>query len=434
MNTRSTLTALAALIVCCAAALSAPEPTKRKDVKLASYGSLPMAFEPNVGQTDPSVTFMSRGSGYAVFLRPTDATIVLMRHRMPERHSDPVKVSGAAIRMNLLGASQAAGGAGVDELPGKVNHLIGADPSRWHRGISTFRSARFEDVYPNVDVVYYGTQRNLQYDFVVEPGGKPTDVRLGFEGADAVRRTDSGDLAVRSGEAEVRFSKPVAYQEIEGVRKLVTAEWRVTETAGAPTAASFDVGEFDRSKPLVIDPLLWYSTYLGGAMNDDCLDIDVHPTGDAFVTGATASPNFPVTLGAFQPFFSGGNMDAFVTKFDVPGLWTMYSTYLGSQGDDIGFSIRVDRNGQAHVCGFTNNAGFPVTPGCFDPLFNGNRDCFASVLDPMGFTLVYSTFIGGGMNDEAREIRLTGRGINFAIAGGSDSQNYPTTLNAFSPG
>ncbi len=281
-------------------------------------------------------------------------------------------------------------------------------------------------------MVYYGTNRNLQYDFIVSPSASPDTIRLAFEGA-ALKTTETGDLEVRAGETALRFTKPVAYQETDGKRTPVQADWRIVDKNSASQAA-FEIGEYDRAKPLVIDPLLWYSTYLGGSNNEDCLDIDVHSNGSAFVTGATSSADFPVTLGVVQPAFAGGNMDAFVTAFDPAGLLTMYSTYLGSQGDEVGFSIRVDINGQAHVCGFTDSAGFPVTLGCFDPIANGQRDCFASILDPNGAVLVYSTFIGGGTNDEAREIRLTGRGTNFAIAGGSDSQNYPVTLNAFDPG
>jgi len=424
----------AAAALLCTAVCGRADTGKAGQKPAASYGSLPIAFEPNVGQTDPSVGFLARGSGYAVFLRPTDATISLVRHRLPARHGEKMRFDAAAFRMKLIGADDAVRGVGQDPLPGKVNHLIGNDRSKWHTGIETFRSARFPGVYPNVDVLYYGTNRSLQYDFIVRPGGEPGSVRLSFEGAEAVAKLDTGDLSVTAGEAEIRFAKPVAYQEAGAARTPVTAAWTVTEDEHKLPVASFTVGDYDRSKPLVIDPLLWYSTYLGGAMNEDCLDIDVHPVGDAFVTGATASPNFPVTPGVLQPFFAGGNMDAFVTKFDVPGLWTMYSTYLGSQTDEVGFSIRVDLNGHAHVCGFTDNAGFPVTPGCFDPLFNGQRDCFASILDPVGATLVYSTFIGGGGNDEAREIRLTARVPCFAIAGASDSQNYPVTLNSFDPG
>jgi hypothetical protein len=164
-----------------------------------------------VGQTDLSVAFLARGSGYAVFLRPTDATISLVRHRLPERHGEKAKLDAAAFRMTLIGADSAVKGSGEGPLPGKVNHLIGNDPAKWHTGIGTFRSARFPDVYPSVDVLYYGTNRSLQYDFIVKPGGDPGSVRLSFEGAEAVRRLDTGDLSVSAGEAEIRFAKPVAY-------------------------------------------------------------------------------------------------------------------------------------------------------------------------------------------------------------------------------
>jgi hypothetical protein len=390
-----------------------------------------MSFEPNQGQTDPSVAFLARGTGYAVFLRPSDATIVLTRHQKPSKLGERISLSRTALRMTLIGASDSARGEATSTLPGKVNYLIGNDRSRWRTGIPTFRSARFTGIYPGVDVVYYGTQRNLQYDFVVKPGGSVDTIRLAFEGAQSVSRSETGDLQVRAGEAELRFSRPVAYQEVGGIRKPVSAEWSVAAGAEKAPVALFMVGDYDRSRPLVIDPLLWYSTYLGGSLNDDCLDIDVDQTGCAYVTGATDSPDFPVTPGSFQTVFNGGNMDAFVTKLDPMGQAAIYSTYLGSAGDDIGFSICVDVHGQAHVAGFTDNPGFPVTPGCFDPLFNGQRDAFASILDPVGITLVYSTFIGGQGNDEAREIRLTGRLNNFAITGGSDSGNYPVTGNAF---
>ncbi|NLH99465.1 MAG: hypothetical protein GX446_08215, partial [Chthonomonadales bacterium] len=436
MGIRSVSAATAAVVLLCATASSSPEPAKSKSSGVASYGSLPMAFEPNKGQADPSVAFLARGSGYAVLLRPTDATIVLTRARSRETGSksglwSSAKVSTSAFRMTLVGASEVAG-TGVERLPGTVNHLIGNDPGKWITGIETFRSARFSQVYAGVDVVYYGTNRNLQYDFIVRPGSSPETIRLAFEGA-AIKRIESGELEVAAGDAAVRFSKPVAYQETGGQRTPVAAEWNVLATKEGTPQAAFSIGDFDRTKPLIIDPLLWYSTYLGGSLNDDCLDIDLSQIGEAFVTGGTSSVDFWTLPHVFQPVFAGGNMDAFVTKFDVVGGWTMYSTYLGTQMDDIAFSIRVDRNGQAHVCGFTDSPAFPVTPGCAFPIFSGQRDAFAAILDPIGATLVYSTYIGGGGNDEAREIRLTGRGPSFAVAGGTDSQNYPVTPTAFDP-
>ncbi len=436
MHYRSGLAACAAMMLLAATVRSSPEPAKRGLNGSAQYGSLPMAFEPNKGQTDPSVAFVARGSGYAVFLRPTDASIVLIRHQTRTKNGEPATFSTDAFRMSLVGAANDATGVGSQPLPGKVNHLIGNDPSKWITGVETYRSARFDNVYPGIDVVYYGTNRNLQYDFVVSPKSSPETIRLAFEGA-SVRTTEQGELEVKAGEATVRFTKPVAYQETGGRKTSVKAEWKVAAEAGGTSQAGFTIGDYDRTKPLVIDPLLWYSTYLGGALNDECLDIDLGDSGEAFVTGATASIDFPTLPFVVQPLH-GGNIDAFVTKFNAAGSLLIYSTYLGAPGDEVGYSIRKDGIGRAYVCGFTDSAAFPVTPGCFRPILSGMRDCFATVLENTGAALVYSTFVGGSSNDEAREIRLTGRtssvgAPHFAITGYTASNNYPTTPTGFQP-
>lgn len=321
-------------------------------------------------------------------------------------------------------------------LPGKANYLIGNDPSLWRTGIPTYRMARFRNVYPRIDLEYYGKDRSLEYDLVVRPGGDPGSIRLTFEGAVRMRKLASGDLSVRAGKAEIVLSKPFAYQETRTGRKQVPASWKLARRSGAMTVASLAVGPYDRSRALIIDPVVKYSTYLGGGKNDDCLDIDVFKE-EAYVTGATASLDFPFTPGALQPVFLGGNMDAFVTRFDAAGGNVIYSTYLGTQSDEMAFSIRVDDQCHAHVCGFTDNPAFPVTPGCYDPTYNGGgRDAFVSVLNPSGSALVYSTFIGGNGNDEAREIRIMGGGGGsafWAVCGGTDSGDYPTTIGCFDP-
>ncbi len=407
-----------------------------------AYGKLPLSFEANEGQTDPRVTFLSRGNGYSLFLTQTEAVLVLKKAaRDNNAHpgglqsqaiNDQPKTShsslpAAVLRMKLVGGNASARIAGAGELPGKSNYFVGSDPKQWRANLSNYPKVEYRDVYPGIDLVYYGNQRQLEYDFVVAPGADPAQIQLGFKGARKIRVDARGDLLVETTGGSVRWQKPVVYQESDGVRKMIKGKYLLRRGH----QASFEVAAYDTTKPLIIDPTLVYSTYLGGTF-DQGSAIAVDSSGNAYVTGFTDSTNFPTTFGAFQTTFAGFS-DAFVSKLDPTGTTLVYSTYLGGGGSDSANGIAVDTAGNAYVTGRTDSLNFPTTVGALQTSKAGGAfDAFISKLDPTGF-LVYSTYLGGGGIDIGNGIAVDSLG-NAYVTGRTDSSNFPTTPGAFLTG
>ncbi len=427
------------LFICALSAFVAPEyagrdawgertgPTKHR--VLETFGKLPLYFEVNQGQTDAQVKFLSRGRGYTLFLTPTEAVLVL-RSR-PSAISDKQSASTlqanmtdepsqTVLRMKLVGSNPAPNVMGLDELPGKSNYFIGNDPKKWRTNVPTYARVRHKDVYPAVDLVYYGDQRQLEYDFVVSPGADPKAITLAFEGAEKLEIDDRGDLLLHTAGGEIRLHKPLIYQGINGAKQPIPGRYVLKDKH----QVGFSVAAYDLSKPLVIDPVLNYSSYLGGSATDEGFAIAVDATGNAYVTGSTGSVNFPTTMGAFQTAF-GGFKDAFVTKVNAAGSGLAYSTYLGGSLDDQGQSITVDSAGNAYLTGFTSSTNFP-TASPVQASTGGGYDAFVAKVDPSGSTLVYSTYLGGNSDDRGRGIAVDGTG-NTYVTGRTFSANFPTT-------
>jgi hypothetical protein len=393
------------------AALKPGIPTKNQVAE--QYGKLPLSFEINRGQSDSRVKFIARGNGYALFLTPSEAVFALSNPSTAAAgktigtHAQKGKnQSTAVLRMSLLGANPAPRIAALDELPGKSNYFIGNKPSGWHTDVPNYRKVAERDVYRGIDLIYYGTQRQLEYDFVVAPGADPQLIQLVFHGAKQLRTDSQGELVVSVAGGEVVLHKPVAYQEANGVRHPVAAEFAMK---GTHTVA-FQVGEYDRRLPVVIDPILSYSTYLGGSGIDVANGIAVASDGTAFVVGSTHSIDFPTTH-SLQPDHGGGDdfpQDAFVTKLSADGKTLLYSTYLGGENQDSGNGIAVDSFGNAYVVGTTFSPHFPVTLPVFDAGCGGDGRCgatfntesaivsnaFVAKLNTAGSALIYSTFLG----------------------------------------
>jgi hypothetical protein len=402
------------------------------------YGKLPLSFEVNRGQTGAQVKFLSRGSGYNLFLTSTEAVLALSKPgaRTTTKESPAsLRVAGSrrakqpldVLRMKLVNANPQPHVAGYAELPGKSNYFTGNDPQKWRTSISNYAKIKYHEVYPGVDMVYYGNQGQLEYDFVVAPAADPGAIKLSFKGAQRMRIDGGGDLVLRLANGEVRQHKPVVFQEAGGVRTEIAGRYVIT----GKHQVGFEVAGYDASKPLVIDPVLTYSTYLGGSGGEDGRDIAVDGAGNAYVTGLTRSINFPTTPGAFQPAW-GGDDDAFVTKLNASGSALIYSTYLGGSNADEGFGITVDNAGDAFITGITESLNFPVTPGAFQPANRGSRDAFVTKLNPTGTTLVYSTYLGGTVRDDGQHIVVDGAG-NAYVAGFTGSLNFPVTPGAFQP-
>jgi hypothetical protein len=426
---------------------------------LQQYGKLPLSFERNDGQTDARVKFLSRGAGYTLFLTNSEAVLALHKigpaSKLESKESVTSTVfvtpagasrSSAVLRMKLIGANRNALITATDELPGKSNYFTSNDPKKWQANIGNFARVRYQNVYPGVELVYYGTQGQLEYDFIVAPGADYRAVSLSFAGASTVRiDKQTGDLLLKVGKNELRFHKPNVYQMATATtdRMPVASQYRLE---GGHRVA-FEVGSYDHSKPLVIDPALNYSTYLGGSNVDAGYGIAVDGSYNAYVTGETASTNFPTTTGAFQTTCAtcnGTTFDAFVTKLNPAGSALIYSTYLGGSNTDAARGIAVDGSGDAYVTGYTYSSDFPTTPGAFQTTCGscsgGLFDAFVTKLNATGSALIYSTYLGGSGLDEGFSIALDASGdayvtgytlsANFPIAHAIDS-TYDTNGDAF---
>src|SRR2546422_1999265 len=379
---------------------TSPEiPQATKQQFLVAYGKLPLIFEANQGQTDPQVKFLSRGSGYTLFLTPTEAVLTLTKADAQAKRrfsgetslAEPEKQAATVLRMKLLGANPTPRVTGVEELRGRSNYFIGNDPAKWRANVPTYAKVEYRDVYPGVNLVYYGNQRQLEFDFIVAPGADPQRIRLGVEGADRLDLDAQGDLVVQTGGAQVRLQQPHVYQMANGVRQEIESRYVLNDHH----EVEIGVAAHAPHKPLVIDPTLAYSTYRGGTGFDEGFGIAVDSLGQAYVTGVTASLDFPTTAGAFQSS-SAGSEDAFVTKLNPTGAVLVYSTYLGGTNSDVGLGIAVDSLGQAYVTGETFSADFPTTAGAFQPSSPGGfSDAFVTKLNATGAALGCSTFLGG---------------------------------------
>ena len=386
---------------------------------LESYGRLPLHFERNDGQVDTSVRFLARGSGYSLFLRPTEAVLALRQR---------ATANEAVLRFTLAGGYRRPTVAGRGELPGKINYVVGDDPAGWRTNVATYARVHYSDVYPGIDLVYYGNQQQLEYDFVVAPGADPRRIRMVFDGARDVRIDTDGDLILSVAGGELRQRKPVVYQDVKGVRAPIAGRYVMK----GRREIGFDLGAYDRSRPLVIDPVLVYSTYLGGSARDEGNDIAIDADGNAYVGGETSSADFPTMSGAYSS--RAGGIDGFVTKLNSTGSTLIYSTYLGSAADDRVNGIAVDVLGHAYVTGETNPSAalpFPTTAGAFDTTANGALDAFVAKLGDTG-ALLYSTYLGGASNDRGNGIALDAAG-NAYVTGQTFSSAFPTTADAFDP-
>ena len=387
-----------------------------------SSSSPPFTFVPNAGQLDQRVRYSARTAGAAFYFNSGGAVFVFTKGK-----------KGHAIQLTFPGANPAAVPTGAQRGTGTVNYLIGGNTTRWHTGLPTYGEIVYRDLWPGIDLAFRGEKGELKYEFRVAPGADPDDIRLAYRGIRRLSIGEAGDLRIHTALGIIHDSQPVSYQEIDGERVAVMSRYAL-----AGKSYGFATGDYDRSRPLVIDPGLDYSTYLGGSGSDRTWDIAVDAFGSAYVTGETfESPDFPTTVGAFDaspsPPLPSGTYEAFVTKFDPSGAM-VYSTYLGSSGHGSTPSgIAVDNSGSAYVVGGIGPSGqpdFPTTPGAFDVTPNGNNDAYVIKLNPSGSALEYSTFLGGFNDEFAADIAVDAVGSAY-ITGRTGSLDFPTTPGAF---
>ncbi len=420
----SVLFVLVAIAATASQPLERPGELARLRVKEA-YGKLPLSFEANHGQTDSQVKFLSRGSGYNIYLTPSEAIFALEQAR-PAGSQE--RALSAVLRMRLIGANPAAKVTGGGELPGKSNYFIGNDPAKWRTDVPNFGKVSCEQIYPGIDLVYYGNQRKLETDFIVAPGAKAEAISIGFSGATKLSLEKDGSLAVRLAGGAVHFQKPVIYQLIEGVRREVAGSY----TLKGELNVGFEVPAYERCEPLVIDPILVYSTYLGGNGVDEGYAIAVgdpssaNVANNAYVTGRTSSTDFPDANSA-----PAGFDDVFVARFNAAGSALVYSTYLGGSGNDFGFDIALDFAGNAYVTGKTTSADFPVM-NAFQPAYSGgtDEDVFVTRINTTGSALVYSTYLAGTFGGRGWGIAASST-QGYAYVTGTTSIDFPVTAGAF---
>ncbi len=383
----------------------------------------PLSFEANGGQTDPRVKFLSRGNGYTLFLTPGEAVLAVQRAaplRPGERGSKPGTLCAQAVlRMRLVGADPDPEVTGLAEQPGRSHYLVGKDPRRWRTGIPHYARVAYREVYPGIDMVFHGDPGRLEYDFLVSPGADLGKIRMGFEGTGDLRLDTNGSLILPLVGGDVVQPAPIVYQEIAGRLRPLKGAYRLL----GEREVGFAVASHDETKRLVIDPVLSYSTYLGGSGNDEGFGIAVDAAGSAYVTGWAESADFP-TVNPAQPQLRGAG-DAFVAKLSPDGSGLIYSTYLGGSAYDAGYSIAVDVDGDAYVAGTTGSTDFP-TVNALQPAFGGgSSDAFVAKLSPSGSDLLYSTYLGGSGAEGSGGIAVDAMGQAY-LAGSTSSADFPT--------
>ncbi len=378
--------ALFALVTCNMSAQSETasaktmSPAERTHV-VEGYGKLPLSFEANQGQTDAQVKFLSRGDGYSLSLTASEAVLSLPGRtcngplqtnalKTKLAMSGPcTAIPSSTVRLSLLGSNREAEIAGQDELPGKSNYFVGRDPAAWHTEINNYRKVQYRDVYPGINLVYYGNQRQLEHDFIVAPGADPKAIRLSLTGAQSVTLDPDGNLVLGTHAGKLLLKRPALYQMVAGVRKSVAGSY----VRGSSNEIGFAIGAYDRNKELVIDPVLAYSTYFSGAFGNYLFGLAVDATGGTYVVGTDA------------------NGQVLVSKLNEDGSALIYSTELGSAYPS---GIAVDAAGSAYVTGEVDSNNFP-TVNAYQSKLSGTSAAFVTKLSPSGTKLEYSTFFGG---------------------------------------
>ena len=405
--------ALVLAVFCCpgtstapllAQASSSPGANATSTTRAVRWPEIPLSFEPNVGQESREVRYVARGSSSTLYL--TDTQLLL-----DARNEAPLKMTfvGARLAPRVVGESQQASIS---------NYLVGNDPSRWRTSVPNYGRARYRSVYPGIDLVFYGHDgADVEYDWIVAPSSDPRRIRLRFDRAARLRVDPQGDLVIGLGETQYRQKKPVAYQDVGGTRIEIAATWRVHGQE-----AGFRLGSYDHTQPLIVDPALYYSTYLGGSASDNANALAVDGLGNTYVTGGTASANFP-TANALQGSLRGTG-DVFVTKINAAGTARIYSTFLGSTGVDEGKGIAVDSVGEVYVTGSAGFSDFPLK-NAIQSTWGGSGDAFLTKLDSTGSNIVYSTYLGGNATDYGTAIALDATGSAY-MTGVTFSTNFPT--------
>ena len=432
--------------------------------QIAAYGRLPLSFQENLGQTDSRVRFVSRGSGYELFLTQAEAVLAL-RHSQPAAASPRERVpalrrdraahlreTASVLRVRFAGSNPAAEITGDAALPGRVDYFIGKNPANWRTNVPSYARVKYRSIYPGVDLIFYGNQRRLEYDFIVAPDADPKAIALEVEGANRLRIDAGGNLMMGVEGGEVELQKPIVYQQANGVQREIPAVYALAGT----NRVTFQVSDYDRSLPLVVDPTVFFATYVGGGDNDSGLAIAINSANNqAAIAGQTFSTDFPVPSGTNTlPNGAGANVttqgNAFVSVLSADGASLVYSAYLSGNGangtnitppgQDLATWIVYDKIGDIYLTGDTFSTDFPVTtatsPSGLAGLITTQPDRFGSAfltkINPSATgpaSLVYSTYLGGsgstmGVGDAGGAVAVDANG-NAYVVGRTSSADFP---------
>jgi uncharacterized repeat protein (TIGR01451 family) len=397
---------------------------------ITSFSHLPLMFEPNVGQAGPSVKFLARGAGYSLFLN-SEGAVLALQHGHDAAHSGQ---NAETVAMKLVGADFGASVRGIATLPGKTNYFLGNDPTKWLHNVSQFARVQYENVYPGINLVFYGNQGRLEYDFQVAPGADPGQAELEFDGSSGLELRDD-NLILHAQGGSVRLDAPRVYQRIGDREQAVAAHFELR----AANRVGFAIGAYDRSRELIIDPVLDYSTYFGGLGDEHSTSIAVDNGGNVYLAGSTTSATLPVQAGALQPFQGTlkGAQNVYVLKVNPQGgtAGIEYLTYLGGTGSDSPVGIGVDGNGNAYVAGTTTSTDFPTTAtNAYQEVpkagSTGSSHVFVTALNSTGSGLNYSSYLSGTGTDIASGMAIDNKGHVF-ITGTTTSSDTGTSSDQF---
>jgi Abnormal spindle-like microcephaly-assoc'd, ASPM-SPD-2-Hydin/Beta-propeller repeat len=406
----------------------------------AAYGNLPLRFEANRGQADPRVRFLSRGSGSELFLADAEAVLVLTKPLsydsepaqdvlttpsfLPKIAKNRTGVQSTALRFSLAGAHPSPQVTGIDRLPETSSYFIGNDPSRWVIAAPNFSRVAYRGIYSGVDLTYYGSGRDLEFDFDLAPHADPSQIRLKIEGANSLTASSDGDLVVATAAGEVRINRPEIYQLAGSRREKVDGSYVLASN----NEITLQLGAYDTNRALIVDPVIQYSTFFGGTTADSATGIFVDTSGNAYITGVTSSTDFPVTAGVLQSNLRSSHSNAFISKLSANGSVLLYSTYLGGTGanGDGAAGIAADSQGDAFVTGFTASPDFPTVNAFQGTLKNAGTNAFVAELNPSATALLYSTYLGGSglLGDFGQGIVVDSTGSAY-VAGVTSSADFP---------
>ncbi len=391
-----------------------------EELVLGTHGQLPLSFVENIGQLSKEVRYYLKGRQGAIYFTQEGLVFDLVSTSgVTAEGRTPAGLRRLSFKLKPVGANKAVQPTSGSKLPGVVNYFIGRAPNKWCTNVPVCGAVFYRNVYSGIDLKIYGTDNQMEYDFIVSSGVNPGNIKMAFEGIEGLRVDDEGNLVITTPLGPLRHRKPRIYQVIDGNYHQVEGSYRV-----ARNAFSFNIGEYDKNHPLIIDPLtLAYSTYLGGSGEDEGESIAVDRDGCVYITGQTSSEDFP-TRNAYEATFGDGRPDVFVTKLDPDANTLVYSTYLGGSDEDMGYGVAVDALGNAYVTGKTSSEDFPIQNPLQEAPGGGTSDAFIAKLSPSGDSLVYSTYLGGSGYDWTRGVAVDASESVY-VTGTTSSEDFP---------